>query len=371
MLKAYKYRLYPDKKQVELINKHIGCSRFVYNIALEVKSNAYKANKTNLSCFDLIKQLPGLKQECEWLTEVNSQTLQAAVKNLDTAYKNFFRGSGYPKYKSKWKGNQSFNIPQSVKLKDGKLYIPKFKGGIKLKLHRPIKGSIRQATISRTPTGKYFVSILCDTGENSKLKNKITQENTLGIDLGIKDFLVTSDGEVVDKPKHLYVLESRIKYIQRKYSRYKGKKTKYCLARLHERVANKRKDFLHKLSSMLVSENQSLAIEDLHVKGMIKNHCLAKSISDVGWSMFTTMLQYKCDWYGVNLLKVNRFYPSSKTCNKCGSINKDLTLKDREWTCSKCNTTHDRDINAAINIKKMVSGTDTKNQDELPTLVGV
>ena len=170
--------------------------------------------------------------------------------------------------------------------------------------------------------------------------------------------------------------ESKLKYVQRKYSKYKGKRTKNRLAKLHEKVANQRKDFLHKESFKLVSENQTIAIEDLNVKGMMKNHCLAKSISDVGWSMFTTMLEYKCEWYGVNLLKIGRFEPSSKTCSNCGAVNKELTLKDREWTCVKCNTEHDRDVNAAMNIKNFalrnyVSGTDTKTRNELPTLVGV
>jgi putative transposase len=375
MLKAFKYRICPSKSQAELINKHIGSARFVYNLALETKSNVYKSGNINLSCYELINQLPELKKECEWLKEVNSQTLQATIKNLDTAYKNFFRksGFGYPKYKSKWRGDQSFNIPQHIKLKNGRLYIPKFKEGIKINLHRNIKGSIRQATISRTPTGKYFVSILCETYEEKLPKKPVY--NILGIDVGIKDFLVTNKGLKIPNPKHLYMLENRIKYIQRKYSKHKGKKTKQLLARLHERVANRRKDFLHQLSSKLVSENQSLAIEDLHVKGMLKNHKLAKSISDVGWGMFITMLMYKCDWYGTNLIKIGRFDPSSKTCSNCGNINDDLTLNIREWICNNCSAEHDRDINAAINIKdfalKMVSGTDTKNQDELPTLVGV
>lgn len=377
MLKAFRYRILPTKAQAELINKHIGSSRFVYNLALETKTMAYAGNQVNLSCFDLIKQLPDLKKECTWLKEINSQSLQAPIRNLDNAFTRFYKGQGnFPKYKSKRKGKQSFHIPQNVIIENGKLIIPKFKEGIEIVLHRETKGAIKSATISKTPTDKYFVSILCDTGENCKSKTKIKKETTIGIDLGIKDFLITSDGEVSSNPKYLRKSESRLKYVQRKYSKYKGKRTKNKLAKLHEKVANQRKDFLHKESFKLVSENQTIAIEDLNVKGMLKNHCLAKSISDVGWSMFTTMLEYKCKWYGVNLLKIGRFEPSSKICSNCGTVNKDLTLKDREWTCVKCNTKHDRDINAACNIKSfalknILSGTDSKNQDELPRLRGV
>lgn len=377
MLKSFKYRIYPTEIQSELINKHIDNSRFVYNLALETKIMAYAGNRVNLSCFDLINQLPDLKKECAWLKEINSQSLQAPIRNLDNAFTRFYKGQGsFPKFRSKREGKQSFHIPQNVILENGKLIIPKFKEGIDVVLHREVKGAIKSATISRTPTGKYFVSILCDTGEVCKLKNDITKEITLGIDLGIKNFLITSDGDVRDNPKYLCKVESKLKYVQRKYSRHKGKRTKNKLAKLHEKVANQRRDFLHKESFKLVSENQAIAIEDLDVKGMLKNNFLAKSISDAGWSMFTTMLEYKCEWYGVNLLKIGRFEPSSKTCSNCGTVNKQLTLKDREWSCVKCNAEHDRDINAAVNIKNFalrnyVSGTDTKTRNELPTLVGV
>lgn len=377
MLKSFRYRIYPTEVQAELINKHIGSSRFVYNLALETKTMAYADSQVNLSCFDLIKQLPDLKKECTWLKEINSQSLQAPIRNLDNAFTRFYKGqANFPKYKSKRNGRQSFHIPQNIIVENGKLIIPKFKEGINIILHREFKGEIKSATISKTPTGKYFVSILCETNEQNKPKNKVKEETTIGIDLGIKDFLITSNGKVSDNPKYLREAESKLKYVQRKYSKYKGKRTKNKLVKLYEKVANQRRDFLHKESFKLVSENQTIAIEDLNVEGMLKNHCLAKSISDVSWSMFTTMLEYKCEWYGINLLKIGRFEPSSKTCSNCGTVNKELTLKDREWTCVKCNTKHDRDINAAINIKNFalrnyVSGTDTKTRNELPTLVGV
>lgn len=320
-------------------------------------------------------QLKDLKTECEWLKEINSQSLQQSITNLDKAYTAFFKGqNSFPKFKKKSNGG-SFNIPQNVLLENGKLIIPKFKKGIDIVLHREIKGEIRQATISRTPTGKYFVSILCETGEPIKPKTVVKESTTVGIDLGIKTYLVSSDGKEFDNPKYLRKAQSKLKYVQRKYSKYKGKRTKKKLAILYEKVANKRKDFLHKTSSELIKNHDSLAIEDLAVSNMVKNHKLAQAISDVSWSTFVTMLEYKADWYGKNILKIGRFEPSSKLHANCGYINKDLTLSDREWTCPKCGELVSRDVNAAINIKSfalrnILSGTDRKNQGKLPTLVG-
>jgi len=377
VLKAYKYRIMPNKRQTELINKHIGAVRFLYNLALETKQIAYASKQVNLSRYDLQKQLVDLKKECEWLKEVNSQSLQVALMNLDAAYLRFFKGqSGFPKFKKKSNGG-SFNVPQNVSLDSGKLVIPKFKEGIDIVLHRPIKGTIKQATISKTPTGKYFVSILCETGEATKSKAKIKKNTTVGIDLGIKSFLVTSEAEVFDNPKFLKTKISKLKYVQRKFSKSKGKRTKQKLAKLHEKVANQRKDFLHKVSTELIKNHDSICIEDLNIKGMLQNHKLAQAITDVSWSSFVTMLEYKAEWYGKNILKIGRFEPSSKTCSCCGSINKEITLQDREWTCKSCNTLLDRDVNASINIKNFALKNHLsverrlKNQDELPTLVGV
>jgi putative transposase len=375
MFRAYKYRLYPNKLQKELIAKHIGSSRFVYNLALETKTNAYIGSKVNLSRYELQVQLKDLKKECEWLKEINSQSLQSALLNLDTAYKKFFKGAGFPKFKSKHRGKQSFSIPQNVIIDNDLLIIPKFKEGIKMSLHRPTKGTIKSATISVTSTGKYFVSILCDTKEDIPIKVPINESTTIGIDLGIKDFAITSEGEVFENPKYLRKAQSKLKYVQRKYSKYKGKRTKKKLAKLHEDVVNKRKDFLHKVSTQLIRENQTIALETLSVKNMVKNHNLAQAISDASWSTFVSMLEYKADWYGKNILRIGRFAPSSKTCS-CGVINKDLKLSDREWTCKSCGTTHDRDILAACNIKSFAlknifSGTESKNRNELPRLRGV
>jgi len=376
MFRAYKYRLYPTNSQKELIHKHCGSVRFLYNLALETKTTAYLGNKVNLSRYDLQKQLVDLKKELPWLKETNSQSLQSALINLDEAYNKFFKGAGFPKFKKKTNGG-SFAVPQNVIVENDLLIIPKFKEGIKMSLHRPTKGIIKSATISVTPTGKYFVSILCDTKEELPTKAPIKESTTIGVDLGIKDFCITSEGEVFENPKYLRKAQSKLKYVQRKYSKYKGKRTKKKLAKLHEDVVNKRKDFLHKVSTKLISENQTIAIETLAVKNMVKNHNLAQAISDVSWSTFVTMLEYKADWYGKNILRIGQFAPSSKTCSNCGAINKELQLKDREWTCSNCSSVLDRDVNAAINIKSFalknnLSGEHTlKNQDELLTLVKV
>ena len=375
MFSAFKYRIFPSEPQKELIAKHIGSSRFVYNLALETKNAAYIGSKHNYSAFDLDKQLPELKKELPWLKEVNSQSLQQSIHNMDIAFKKFFKGAGFPKFKSK-RDRQSFSIPQNVIVENDLLIIPKFKEGIKIKLHRPTKGTIKSATISVTPTGKYFVSILCETGEAIKPKAKVKEKTTVGIDLGIKTYLVSSDGQEFDNPKFLRKAQIRLKYVQRKYSKHKGKRTKQRLAILHEKVTNQRKDFLHKTSSELIKNHDSLAIEDLAVSNMVKNHNLAQAISDASWSTFVTMLEYKAEWYGKNILKIGRFEPSSKLHANCGYINKDLKLSDREWFCPKCGELVSRDVNAAINIKsfalkKILSGTDRKNQGKLSTMVEV
>lgn len=379
MLKGNKYRIYPTDQQAILLNKHIGSVRFVYNLALETKQRAYAAKQVNLSCIDLNNQLPELKKECEWLKEINSQSLQQSIAHLDSAFTNFFKGAAdFPNFKNKSTSRQSFAVPQNVLINaEGKLDIPKFKEGIDIVLHRKIDGDIKQAVISRTPTGKYFASILVDNKKDNPKKKKIKEKTAVGIDLGIKSFIATSDGKTFDNPKFLKKNLSRLKYIQRKHSKKKGKRTKHRLAVLHERVANQRRDFLHKTSSNIVKNHDTICIEDLNIKGMIKNHCLAQSISDASWGEFVRQLEYKADWYGKNILKIGRFEPSSKTCSHCGAINHDLTLKDREWTCSVCGTKHDRDINAGINIKNFALRNylsverRLKNRNELPTLVGV
>lgn len=365
MLRAYKYRLYPTEQQKIKIARHIGCYRWVYNWGLENKIKAWQKDKKSLSKFDLSNMLPDLKKkkETEWLKEVNSQTLQQALENLDSAYVRFFKEKkGFPKFKNKHKSKQTFRVPQKAKVNEEitKLYLPKFLEGIKIVKDRKFKGVIKNVTIEKTPTNKYYASILVETKDEPMAKKKIQDRTTIGLDLGIKDFVVLSTGEKIANPKLMKQYESKLKKAQRILSRrVKGgqnrNKAKFKVAKVHEKIANVRKDFLHKLSHKLTHENQvnSIVIEDLAVCNMVKNHKLAKSISDCSWSEFVRQLEYKSEWYGKNLIKIGRFEPSSKLCSTCGTINQELTLKDREWTCDGCNTRHDRDINAAINVKSI------------------
>lgn len=378
MYKARKYRIFPNSSQKELIHKHCGSVRFLYNLALETKTMAYLGSNVNLSRYDLQKQVVNLKKELPWLKETNSQSLQVALLDLDTAYSNFFKGrADFPKFKKK-SNRGSFNVPQNVIIDSDLLIIPKFKEGIKIKLHRNLIGAVKQATISFTPTGNYFVSILCETGEDVPSKPKVTEEASIGIDLGIKDFAVTSEGEVIENPKFLRNSIQRLKVLQRRASKkQKGssnrKKASERVAVLHEKITNQRQDFLHKTSTKIIRENQTICLETLAVKNMMKNHKLAQAISDVSWSEFNRMIEYKAEWYGVNILRIGRFAPSSKTC-ECGSINKELKLSDRIWECKSCGRVNERDFLAARNIKKFAlkdySGVEcTVEPVEMSTLV--
>ncbi len=357
--RVYKYRIYPTKEQKVLINKHIGSCRWLYNYALEKKTKAYQKDKTKLSRFELSADLPILKEnkETEWLKEVNSQSLQMSLKNMDEAFVKFFREKkGFPKFKNKHGSRQSFSIPQGIKVdwENQRVSIPKLKN-IKFALDREAEGEIKSAVVSRTPTAKYFISILVDTGMKPPKKHKIQEETSVGVDLGVKDFAITSDGEKVKNPKYLKNHLFRLKKLQSRASKKrKGssnrRKGNLRVAKLHEKISNQRTDFLHKVSSKLISENQTICLEDLNVAGMLRNHKLAQSISDCGWSKFNEFLEYKAEWNGVNIVRIGRFEPSSKMCSKCGWVKRDLTLKDRKWQCNECNVVHDRDINAAKNI---------------------
>ena len=356
MLKGFKYRLYPNEEQKNLLEKHFGSVRFIYNLALETKMNAYNGNKVILSRMDLQKQVVDLKQDCKWLKEINSQSLQVSLLNLDNAYKKFFKTKiGFPKFKKKSHKN-SFSVPQSVVIDNDELFVPKFKSGIKMIVDRKYKGTIKSATISKTVTGKYFVSILCETGEIIPEKKFIKSETTIGIDLGIKDFLIFSDGRKINNT-HFYKNNLNfLKFLQRKLSKQniksnRYKKTKQRIGSHHEYITNQRQDFLHKLSTEITNQYDTICLEDLNVKGMIKNHNLAQSIQDVSWSEFTRMINYKSEWKGKNVIQIPRFYPSSKTCSSCGYIYTKLTLDIREWICPVCGEKHDRDVNAAKNIK--------------------
>lgn len=376
MLKSYKFRLYPTEQQQVLISKHIGACRFVYNLALETKNLAYSTLRKNISIFDLMHQMVDLKKECEWLRDVDSQALQQSLIDLDRSFTSFFKGfSKFPSFKKK-NQKMSFRNPHGARVvvENGLLFQPKFTDGIKIILSQEMIGEIRNTTISKTPTGKYFVSILCDTGEAMSEKEKIKEKTAIGIDLGIKDFIVTSDGLKTNNPKHLKAAQSRLKFLQRQASKKKKgssnqKKAYLKVALSHEKVANQRKDFLQKLSTQLIKNHDTLCLENLNIAGMVKNHNLAGAISDAGWGQFVEMLKYKGEWYGKNILQIPTFEPSTKICSSCGASNQKLTLADREWTCV-CGVKHDRDINAAINIKKYCVGVQRKKSVELPTLAG-
>ena len=355
IFKSFKFRIYPNDEQESLIARHFGCSRFVYNYFLNERKEQYQKDKKSDNYYSQAKTLTDLKkqEEYNWLKEVNSQTIQFALRNLDTAYVNFFRGNAqFPNFKSR-KHKNTFTIPQFGRLEENKIYIPKFKGGIKVKLDkREIKGKIGKMNITKTPTGKYYVSIFTEQSiEQLPKTNK-----QVGIDLGIKDFVITSDGIKFKNNRYTKKYSRELKKAQQHLSRKKKggngfEKQKLKVAKIHEKITSCRLDTLHKVSYQLVKENDLIVVEDLNVKGMIKNPKLSKHISDVSWGNFVNLLNYKCDWYGKELVKVNRFYPSSKTCNCCGWINKNLKLSEREWSC-KCGKKHNRDLNASKNILK-------------------
>jgi len=359
MLKAYKYKLEPTTEQKVLIEKHIGSCRYIYNWALSLKVKSYEETGKSLSQFDINKRITSLKVENKWLGEVNSQSLQGMTRNLESAFTRFFREKkGFPNYKSKKNPVQSFPVPQhySVDFENNTVKLPKI-GVVKAELHRVFEGKLKTATISKSRTGKYYISILVDNGKELPAKQPFTEVTTIGVDVGIKDFAVLSTGEKIENPKCLKSSLKRLKVLQKRVSRkQKGsknrEKAKQRLAVLHDKITNQRNDFQNKLSFRLVSENQAIALETLNVKGMIKNHHLAQAISDSAWSSFVIKLEYKAEWFGKTILRIGQFEPSSKVCNVCGYHKSDLTLKDREWTCPDCKTKHDRDINAAINIKK-------------------
>jgi putative transposase len=365
--KSYRYRLFPNKAQATLLNKHFGSARMIYNWALAEKTRSYQETGTSLTRYQLQEQLPEMKRtDKPWLSEVNAQSLQASLLNLDRAFLNFFKHKmKFPRFKKK-DHRQSFQVPQrgQIDFENGKLIIPKFLEGIRCKVSRRFEGETKTFTVCKTTTGKYFVSVLVETLDTVPVKRPIALETTIGIDVGIKDFCTLSTGEKVENPRHLRKELARLKVLQRRASKKKRgsairKKAVMKVARLHEKIANQRNDFLHKLTHRLTSENQadSLAVEDLNIAGMLKNHCLAQAISDVSWSEFYRQLEYKSEWNGVNLLKIGRFEPSSKTCS-CGVVNVRLKLSDREWTCATCGQTHDRDILAANNIKRFALAND-------------
>ena len=366
-LKAYKFRLYPTEEQEIFFAKSFGCVRKVYNLMLNDRMKAYEETKKNPSKKMKFPTPAKYKEEFSFLKEVDSLALANAQLNLDKAYKNLFRDKsvGFPRFKSKKNPVQSYttnNQKGTVALIDNKfIKIPKLKSLVKIKLHRQPKGMIKSATISRHSSGKYYISLLC----KEEIIELPKTNSAIGIDLGITDFAILSNGQKIDNNRFTSKMEKKLKREQRKLSRrallakkkainlFEAKnyqKQKRKVARLHEKVMNQRNDFLNKLSTEIIKNHDIICIEDLNTKGMLRNHKLAKSISDVSWSSFVTKLQYKADWYGRKIIKIDKWFPSSQICSECGHQDGKKSLEIREWTCPICHAHHDRDINASINI---------------------
>lgn len=366
MFKNCKYRIYPNKSQIKIIKQNIDTSRFVYNYYLNKRITAYKNDDQKLSTYDCMNDLSKLKKldQYSWLRLADSQALLQSLMSLDIAYTQFFNRIkkknknvkfGFPKFKRKKKCKWSYKTTNTgnIKIADNFISLRKL-GKVKIKIDRSLSNDckIKSAVITRTRLDKYFVSVLveCDNDKPFECTGK-----NVGIDLGLKHFIITSEGLKISNPKYFVKSQNKLAKLQRELSRKtRGSsnynKAQYKIAKLSEHVANQRNDFLQKLSTSIVKQYDTICTENLNVEGLLKNHKLAKSISDVSWSMFISMLNYKCDWYNKQLVKVDRFFPSTKTCNVCGYVNQDLTLKDRNWICPNCNTNLDRDINAAINI---------------------
>ncbi|APC49758.1 IS200/IS605 family element RNA-guided endonuclease TnpB [Virgibacillus halodenitrificans] len=362
--KAYKFRIYPTKEQEILIAKTIGCSRFVFNRFLGQWNDTYKETGKGLTYNSCSSELTKLKSELVWLKEVDSIALQSSLKNLADSYTRFFKKQNKaPRFKSKKNNVQSYTTKETnnnIAIVDNSIKLPKL-GLVRFAKSREVHGRILNATVRRNPSGKYFVSILAETEVQPLEKT----ESSIGIDLGITDFAILSDGRRINNNKFTIKIEKKLKREQRKLSRralnaknnginlfdaknYQKQKRK--VARLHERVMNQRNDFLNKLSTEIIKNHDIVCIEDLNTKGMLRNHKLAKSISDVSWSAFVSKLEYKANWYGKTIVKINRWFPSSQVCSNCGHQDGKKSLEIRDWTCSVCHKHHDRDINASKNI---------------------
>ena len=351
--RAYKFKLLPTKEQEEFLCQSFGASRWIYNYFLNYKDTKYKTEGKNVSKYEMCRVITQLRKEenTSWLKEMNSQSLQQTVQDLDAAYIKFFKGqSKFPRFKNK-NGKQSFHIPQFWKLKEDTVKIPKLKTPLKFIKHRSIEGEICSITISKSKTNKYFISFCCEEENN----HEKTRDGEIGIDLGIKDLLVMSNGEKVKNYKFHKKNLKKLKQLQRHLSRKKkgSKRREKCrlkIAKTFEKITNSREDLYHKVSKDLTDRFSLICLESLNVKGMVKNHKLAASIQDCAWYSLISKIEYKAKWKRCKVVKIDQFYPSSKTCSVCNWKKTDLTLKDREWTCPNCGTNHDRDLNAAKNI---------------------
>ena len=354
--KAFQFRLQPTSAQEQQFWRYCGAVRWVWNRMLAERSETHKATGKAPSAYTQIKQLPILKQQEEtvWLNTIQSQVLQDAVLDLDDAFGRFFsKQNGYPNFKSRHGRKQSFSYPQGVKVEAGRVWLPKI-GWVKFRQSREIQGKIKRATIRRKASG-WYVSLLCEVDFEPPHPVTITPENSVGVDLGSIDLVTLSDGRKTGNPRYYRSAERKLARAQRSLSRkQKGSnnraKQKQRVARLHEHVANCRKDDLDKLSSQLIRENQAVFVEDLNVLGIAKR--MGKSVGDAGWSELVRQLEYKAAWQGKSLVKIGRYFPSSKTCSGCGYKHSDLALSERTWICPSCDTLHDRDINAAVNVKQ-------------------
>ena len=351
--KTYKFRLYPNKEQEKMLVNCFGSVRFVYNHFLAKREEQYEKTGKSSNYYEQAKELTAMKktEAYSWLNEINSQTLQHALRHLETAYVNFFKGRAkFPRFHSKKHGG-SFAVPQRFKVEGNRIFIPKFKGGIRFAKSRDVQGELRNMTVSVTPSGKYYVCIMAQVEVDDLEKTNLS----VGIDLGLKDFVITSNGDRYSSNKFIQKYSKKLATMQKHLSRKKNgsnswNKQRIKVARLQEKITSCRKDKLQKVSTDIIRRYDVVCCEDLNVKGMVKNHHLAKAVSDASWGTFVTMLEYKAKWYGKALVKIGRFYPSSKTCNHCGHVKEDLSLADRYYTCPNCGELIDRDLNAAKNI---------------------
>ena len=361
MLKAIKIRIYPSAEQVDFINKQLGCCRFVYNNCLAFRKDSYQNEHVSVSSSSAVKHITVLKKDNEWLKDVHSKVLQQSVRDMNQAYDNFFKlHRGFPKFKSKHDNRQSCRFPKDafIGVRGNRIDLIKVLKDIHFKCSRNDErylnrnqDKVKSITLSKEPNGKFYLSVLID----KPLRQVPQSSSMVGLDLGIKDFAVTSDGQVIENFHFKKNEESRLKRLQRQISKKvvgskNREKARLRFAKLNEKIRNRKLNFLHDVTNHLIDENQVIVMEDLNVKGMVRNHKLAESISEVNWGEFRRILTYKAAWHGRQLVFIDRFYPSSKRCNHCGYIYKELTLKDRQWVCPECGSLIDRDYNAALNI---------------------